>query len=161
MYDNNIPCYSWFENGVCDADCNTPECLYDGHDCDVNPIGTCHPSDDVYCLSHYGDGFCDSGCDSIQCSWDGLDCLSKDKIGKFASGSIVIVIIATPENFTRQSNLFLRKLSELLHGVVVVQKDRDGKDMVYPYPNNRTVNRRKRAASSQVTGYTFLNKLHL
>ena len=63
---------------MCDEECNTPSCNFDGGDCFHMPS-----------LSHNatlrcawgcptpwrGDGQCDPGCDNAACGWDGDDCV--------------------------------------------------------------------------------------
>jgi hypothetical protein len=55
-------------DGVCNQECNTPDCYWDMNDCLY-----IHPG----CLCHkllIGDGICDSSCNTSLCGWDGGDC---------------------------------------------------------------------------------------
>lgn len=79
-------CWTLFNDGKCDADCNIAECLYDGTDCASRNDDQIIPSSkqfikpkicddkDSYCLRNYANGKCDEECNSAECGWDGLDC---------------------------------------------------------------------------------------
>jgi len=138
-----IPCYDLFNNSVCDRACNSAECLFDGWDCQ-DDFQSCNPMYDAYCLEHYADGFCDTGCNVPECLWDGLDCVSRHHL---ESGLIVIAVAVPPAEFARVQTRFVRQLAELLHTVVIVARDTDGKEMIEPWDmpdNSDTASRRDR-----------------
>lgn len=89
---------------------------------------------DAYCKSHYRDGNCDRGCNSEACGWDGLDCV-KTKDPKYADGILIVVVLVPVNVFVKNSAEFLRNMSLLLHGTLVIMKDENGKDMIYSWPN--------------------------
>lgn len=117
-------------NSRCDSECNNEGCLYDGLDCKSSAV--CNF--DAYCKSHYRDGSCDQGCNSEECGWDGLDCV-KTKDPKYADGVLVIVVLVPVNVFVKDSAEFLRNMSLLLHGTLVIMKDENGEDMIYSWPN--------------------------
>jgi len=154
----DIPCDLLFNNSVCDRACNSAECLYDGWDCDDDDQNCLY---DAYCEEHYADGFCDQGCNAPQCLWDGLDCISERN---FASGRIVVVVAIPPMEFVEIQTPFLRQIGYLLHAVVVVAHDSDGREMIEPWeiPNGEipdvTSHRDRRSAAGQFIDGLFRQK---
>ncbi|KAG8462270.1 hypothetical protein KFE25_012090 [Diacronema lutheri] len=63
-------------DGICDGECNTTACFYDGGDCLVSHSrGTCDWRTRAGCPSSWiGDGVCDEECFVEECEWDGTDC---------------------------------------------------------------------------------------
>ena len=59
-----------FLNGVCDEECNTETCLFDGWEC--MSVGQC--VEEAECKRLTGDGQCQSHCYTTACPYDGLDC---------------------------------------------------------------------------------------
>ena len=54
-----------WQDGKCDAGCDTSSCFYDGGDC--NQLCMCDET-------LWGDGHCDSACNNTYCDWDFGDC---------------------------------------------------------------------------------------
>lgn len=126
-------CWEVFENGVCDEQCNTQECLYDGFDC-RKKVKNCNPIYDAYCSNHYANGLCDKGCDTAECDWDGLDC--DDSPEMLAKGTLIVIILVEPSVFRNISVTFVRRLGHLLRTVVRVKKDANGNEMIYPWTDS-------------------------
>mmetsp|Transcript_13652 Transcript_13652/g.40268 ORF Transcript_13652/g.40268 Transcript_13652/m.40268 type:complete len:516 (+) Transcript_13652:70-1617(+) len=63
-------------DGICDKECNTTACFFDGGDCLVtHSRGTCDWRTRAGCPSSWiGDGVCDEECFVEECEWDGNDC---------------------------------------------------------------------------------------
>ncbi len=59
-------CADWAGDGACDADCNNPECNFDGGDC-VECSPNCF-------LNSVNNAFCDLSCYNPACNFDGNDC---------------------------------------------------------------------------------------
>ncbi|XP_032993593.1 neurogenic locus notch homolog protein 1 isoform X2 [Lacerta agilis] len=127
----SLQCWDYFNNGHCDTQCNNTGCLYDGFDCQKME-GQCNPLYDQYCKDHFSDGHCDQGCNNAECEWDGLDC-ANNVPEKLADGTLVVVVLTTPENLKNNSLNFLRELSRILHTNVVFKKDDKGEYMIFPY----------------------------
>lgn len=159
LYENcsairqGIFCFNLFRNGICDNACRSEECLFDGFDCQPK-LKKCNPDFDGYCLNHYGDGKCDAGCNTEECGWDGLDCinLAKDNL---VPGSLVIIIGIPPDEFEEVKVGFLRDLSHLFRTNVIIRRDSDGNEMIFPYPEDS--GRTKRAGSHVIKhGYVLV-----
>lgn len=93
------------------------------------------PLYDQYCKDHFSDGHCDQGCNNFECEWDGLDC-ANNMPEKLADGTLVVVVLITPENLKNNSFNFLRELSRVLHTNVVFKKNAKGEYMIFPYYGN-------------------------
>lgn len=93
------------------------------------------PLYDQYCKDHFSDGHCDQGCNNFECEWDGLDC-ANNMPEKLADGTLVVVVLITPENLKNNSFNFLRELSRVLHTNVVFKKNPKGEYMIFPYYGN-------------------------
>nr|UZP64863.1 notch 4 [Schmidtea mediterranea] len=65
-------CKASFENGICDQQCNTFACNYDGGDCD--PWRKCYGNDLKHCKGVFNDGVCNPECNNVDCLFDGEDC---------------------------------------------------------------------------------------
>uniref|UniRef100_A0A8C3V1P8 Neurogenic locus notch homolog protein 1 n=1 Tax=Catharus ustulatus TaxID=91951 RepID=A0A8C3V1P8_CATUS len=130
----SLQCWKYFNDGKCDSQCNNAGCLYDGFDCQKYE-GQCNPLYDQYCKDHFSDGHCDQGCNNFECEWDGLDC-ANNMPEKLADGTLVVVVLITPENLKNNSFNFLRELSRVLHTNVVFKKNAKGEYMIFPYYGN-------------------------
>ncbi|KAL8174551.1 UNVERIFIED_CONTAM: Neurogenic locus notch protein 1 [Gekko kuhli] len=130
----SLQCWKYFNDGKCDAQCDNAGCLYDGFDCQ-KVERQCNPLYDQYCKDHFSDGHCDQGCNNAECEWDGLDCANHVP-EKLADGTLVVVVLITPENLKNNSFNFLRELSRVLHTNVVFKKDAKGEYMIFPYYGN-------------------------
>uniref|UniRef100_A0A8C3TFY3 Neurogenic locus notch homolog protein 1 n=1 Tax=Chelydra serpentina TaxID=8475 RepID=A0A8C3TFY3_CHESE len=130
----SLQCWKYFNDGKCDSQCNNAGCLYDGFDCQ-KVEGQCNPLYDQYCKDHFSDGHCDQGCNNAECEWDGLDC-ANNMPEKLADGTLVVVVLITPENLKNNSFNFLRELSRVLHTNVVFKKNPKGEYMIFPYYGN-------------------------
>lgn len=140
---DGIPCYALINNNECDNPCNTETCLYDGWDC--KNLTVCNPIYDAYCKSHFGDGHCDQGCNNEECGWDGQDCSGSNR--NYAKDVLVIIVLVPYDVFVSDSVSFLRNLSLLLHGMLVIKKDDNGRDMIYEWPDE-TIERKRRDVES-------------
>ncbi|KAH0615455.1 hypothetical protein JD844_004706 [Phrynosoma platyrhinos] len=130
----SLQCWKYFNDGKCDAQCNNTGCLFDGFDCQ-KVEGQCNPLYDQYCKDHFSDGHCDQGCNNAECEWDGLDC-ANNVPEKLADGTLVVVVLTTPEILKNNSLNFLRELSRILHTNVVFKKNDKGEYMIFPYYGN-------------------------
>ncbi|XP_026574955.1 neurogenic locus notch homolog protein 1 [Pseudonaja textilis] len=129
-----LQCWNYFNDGKCDVQCNNSGCLYDGFDCQKVEL-QCNPLYDQYCKDHFSDGNCDKGCNSAECEWDGLDCANHVP-ERLADGTLVIVVLISPDVLRNDSLNFLRELSRVLHTNVVFKKDAKGESMIFPYFGN-------------------------
>ncbi|VDM74958.1 unnamed protein product, partial [Strongylus vulgaris] len=116
-------CSHVFKDGRCDSICNNEACLFDGFDC-VPTTPRCPPQVADYCRSHYADGICDNQCDLPGCAFDGGDCSTKKHAA--LSGDISLVVLTTPEQFTKHVGMFLLTLSQKLRASVRIKTDDDG-----------------------------------
>uniref|UniRef100_A0A8C6XSH5 Neurogenic locus notch homolog protein 1 n=1 Tax=Naja naja TaxID=35670 RepID=A0A8C6XSH5_NAJNA len=135
-------CPSLAGNKICNAKCNNHACSWDGGDCSLNfndPWKNCtqalHPLYDKYCKDHFSDGNCDMGCNSAECEWDGLDCANHVP-ERLADGTLVLVVLISPDILRNNSLNFLRELSRVLHTNVVFKRDAKGESMIFPYFGN-------------------------
>lgn len=118
-------------NGICDPQCNSKECLFDGRDCEPS-FKQCNPVDNNFCERHYNDGSCDQGCNNAECDWDGMDCETNPPL--LISGVMSIVV----RNMDVQSLLnnkaaFLRYLGHQLRTTLRIKQSPLGNLMVYPW----------------------------
>jgi Notch-like protein len=123
------PCYEVFENGQCDKECNTGTCLLDGFDC-KKPTPSCLHN--KYCAARFADTRCDKECNNKGCLEDGLDC--NIQVPKNLEGSLVLVLLVTPEAFRNRSREFMRELSRVLGTIAFIKKDKDDRPIIIPYP---------------------------
>ncbi|CDR00207.1 unnamed protein product [Oncorhynchus mykiss] len=72
-------CHGKANDGVCDKECNTFHCRWDGGDCSlaVNPWARCT---DPRCWRVFNNSQCDESCNNADCLYDNFDCKSKEKI---------------------------------------------------------------------------------
>ena len=65
-------------DNICDEECNTPSCDFDGYDCraNINPWKRCNATarNNKFCWDVFQDGFCDESCNTEECLFDGRDC---------------------------------------------------------------------------------------
>ncbi|KAG8545326.1 hypothetical protein GDO81_021075 [Engystomops pustulosus] len=132
---NALQCWKYFNDGKCDSQCNNAGCLYDGFDCQ-SIDNQCNPLYDQYCKDHFQDGHCDQGCNNAECEWDGLDC-ANNMPEKLADGTLVVVVLVSPEKLKNISVDFLRELSRILHTNVVFKKNEHGDYKIFPYYGNK------------------------
>ena len=125
-----VRCWELFKNKECNEECNTAECLFDGHDCD-REVKPCNPIYDAYCQTHYANGHCDYGCNTAECNWDGLDCEMEPPI--LAMGSVSVVLEMDLSTFKNQSVAFVRYIGSQLRTTVRIKLDPQGNEMVYPW----------------------------
>ncbi|PIO13300.1 hypothetical protein AB205_0180690, partial [Aquarana catesbeiana] len=130
-----LQCWKYFNDEKCDSQCNNAGCLYDGFDCQKIEV-QCNPLYDQYCKDHFQDGHCDQGCNNAECEWDGLDC-ANNMPEKLADGTLVVVVLMTPEELKNNSFNFLRELSRILHTNVVFKKNEIGDLKIFPYYGNK------------------------
>lgn len=71
-------CHSKANNGVCDKECNSYACQWDGGDCSlrVNPWARCA---DPRCWRLFNNSQCDEFCNNANCLYDNFDC-RKEKV---------------------------------------------------------------------------------
>lgn len=117
-------------DGVCNQECNNPQCLFDGRDCEKS-LQPCNPVYDAYCQKHYANGHCDYGCNNAECNWDGLDC--EQEPPDLADGVISMVVLMDMQAFKQNVVAFLRDTSYQLRTTVRVKKDSLGNDMIFPW----------------------------
>ena len=99
------------------------------------------------------------GCNTEECGWDGLDCEPpissiESKQENLATGILVVVVMATPEDFIDIAPHFLRQLGLLLRSVPRLMHDSRGREMVYPWSQSisRVHLRNKRAPQGSMLG---------
>ncbi|XP_017487603.1 PREDICTED: neurogenic locus notch homolog protein 2-like, partial [Rhagoletis zephyria] len=130
---NAMHCHERFGNKICDPECNSPQCFYDGFDCrsagrggsggnggggngggSGQFTGTCLPEYDTYCALNYGNGHCDQGCNNTVCGWDGMDCILE--VAKEKEVMIVLVVenLSIDKLNSSASNSHPKKATELL-----------------------------------------------
>lgn len=117
-------------DGICNQECNNPQCLFDGRDCEKS-LQPCNPVYDAYCQKHYANGHCDYGCNNAECNWDGLDC--EQEPPNLAEGVISMVVLMDMQAFKQNVVAFLRDTSYQLRTTVRVKKDPMNNDMIYPW----------------------------
>ena len=126
---------------MCDPQCATENCLFDGRDCDNQDyLGQC-PFED-YCRKTYNDGNCDKGCNTAECAWDGLDCeISEDP--DFAEGELDLVVdfdyAKLKKNQTYQNDM-LRTLSIITKTSLTFKLDDNGKIIIEEVFSNSITN---------------------
>lgn len=67
-------CPASFGNAMCNEECSSAACLFDGGDC----VTTTACSNSSFCSSVAGDDACHAACNSSACGWDGGDCLGNN-----------------------------------------------------------------------------------
>ncbi|KAL6064225.1 hypothetical protein STEG23_006331 [Scotinomys teguina] len=127
-------CWLLFRDGQCHPQCDSEECLFDGYDCEIPP--TCTPAYDQYCQDHFHNGHCEKGCNSAECGWDGGDCRPGDE-GSEWGPSLALLVVLSPPALDQQLLALARVLSLTLRVGLWVRRDRDGRNMVFPYPGTR------------------------
>lgn len=72
-------CFSKANDGVCDKECNSLDCRWDGGDCSlaVNPWARCA---DPRCWRLFNNSQCDEFCNNAECLFDNFDCINKEKV---------------------------------------------------------------------------------
>lgn len=96
----------------------------------------------------------------MECAWDGNDCDSFSNTDHFLPGSLIFIILVPPSRLHAVLPSFLRQISLLLRGLVTVKRDAEGREMVYPWPENEDEYRKqmengrvwKRASGADVRG---------
>ncbi|GMT24865.1 hypothetical protein PFISCL1PPCAC_16162 [Pristionchus fissidentatus] len=112
-------CASVYGNGVCNQECNSRECLYDGYACLLQE--SC-PQEE-YCRERFSDGICDDACNREECEFDGGDCFGElDTL----PGQLMIRLSMSVQEFMPLSHLFLFQLSRFLRATVVLSQDSMG-----------------------------------
>ncbi|XP_061002974.1 neurogenic locus notch homolog protein 4 isoform X2 [Dama dama] len=124
-------CWLLFRDGQCHPQCDSEECLFDGYDCETPPA--CTPAYDQYCRDHFHNGHCEKGCNTAECGWDGGDCRPEDGNSEWGP-SLALLVVLSPSTLDQQLLALARVLSLTLRVGLWVRKDREGRDMVYPYP---------------------------
>ena len=117
---SSLRCWELFKNNECNEECNTAECLFDGHDCD-REVKPCNPIYDAYCQMHYANGHCDRGCNTAECNWDGLDCEMEPSI--LAMGTVTLVLEMDLSTFRNSSVAFVRSVGRQLRTTVRIKLD--------------------------------------
>ena len=62
-----------------------------------------------------------------------MDCVVQIDASDYATGMLVFILDMTPEEFDKIKQQFLRDIGSLLRTNLMIAKDNDGADMVYPY----------------------------
>lgn len=75
-------CHGKANDGVCDKECNTIACRWDGGDCSLaaNPWAHCK---DPRCWRVFNNSQCDESCNNPECLYDNFDCKNKEKVCKW------------------------------------------------------------------------------
>jgi Notch-like protein len=134
---NRDYCYSHFGDNLCQTECNSRECLFDGFDCrQKEEQNSCNELYDTYCARNFANGHCDYGCNNAECAWDGLDCeqsspdsTSNQKVE--IKGELILSIDAPFSLLSAQTDdsrialsTILRQLSTLIGSVVKLREIR-------------------------------------
>ncbi|XP_077977710.1 neurogenic locus notch homolog protein 1-like [Glandiceps talaboti] len=125
-----VNCWDAFQDDICDEQCNSELCLFDGFDCQPS-IDACSSRHELYCTDYYDDGHCDNGCNNAECGWDGLDCV--DYPPRYAAGELVLTVLVEPEVIRNNTKKFLREIGHVLRTVVIFSQDDDGNDKILPW----------------------------
>lgn len=74
-------CHGKARDGICDKECNSFACHWDGGDCSLamNPWAHCT---DPHCWRVFNNSQCDDMCNTAECLYDNFDCKSKEKVCK-------------------------------------------------------------------------------
>lgn len=72
-------CLGKANDSVCDKECNTLPCHWDGGDCSLtmNPWSSC-----AHCYRSFNNSQCDDSCNNAECLYDNFDCKAKEKVCK-------------------------------------------------------------------------------
>uniref|UniRef100_A0A671QZJ3 Neurogenic locus notch homolog protein 3-like n=1 Tax=Sinocyclocheilus anshuiensis TaxID=1608454 RepID=A0A671QZJ3_9TELE len=72
-------CHGKANDGVCDKECNSFACRWDGGDCSLaaNPWARCS---DPRCWRLFNNSQCDEFCNNAECLYDNFDCKNKEKV---------------------------------------------------------------------------------
>ncbi|CAD6186492.1 unnamed protein product [Caenorhabditis auriculariae] len=140
-------CSKAFDNGICDERCNNEDCLYDGNDCSPK-VNRCPPVVELYCAERYADGRCDSECNLDECGFDGGDCDEPSPKEKKLQG-VRVDFLVEPQNFRRNSSVFLMRMSSALRFPVAIQKDKEGPLLFEWSAKNGTTTLGERIASEE------------
>lgn len=74
-------CHRKANDSVCDKECNTFACRWDGGDCSLamNPWANCT---NPMCWRVFNNSQCDEACNNEDCLYDNFDCRNKEKVCK-------------------------------------------------------------------------------
>lgn len=124
---SEFDCARLFDDGVCDEQCKSEDCLFDGRDCEPPQFMQQCPFEE-YCRKSYNNGQCDEGCNRAECAWDGLDC-DGSLDPEYATGELMLVVDVdyklVSQNETYRNEM-LRTISIILHTNLVVVLNIDG-----------------------------------
>ena len=104
-------CTSLLGNGICNLECFTEECAWDGFECEAECSVGCKTSD-------LRNGLCDEACNTQQCNWDYGDCTSRflsspDCTGVSASNPFQVFVSDNVPSSTQFPNI----VQALINGV--------------------------------------------
>lgn len=142
-------CLKRFGDGVCNEECNSKECLFDGNDCVDSSTGKTKPPQDTdaeskcgkqcrnFCIHSYGNGFCDELCNTREFAWDGFDCEDPDKRSESAAKGVILITVdvAVKELIGKNEQSLaslLIKLSKISGTTLKVKHDDLGRREIVP-----------------------------
>ncbi|MGH0171844.1 UNVERIFIED_CONTAM: hypothetical protein FKN15_061781 [Acipenser sinensis] len=130
-------CRGKADDGVCDRECNTHTCQWDGGDCSL----TAHPwkkCEAQQCWKVFNNSLCDEACNTPECLYDNFDCKKKERACSFPM-VVLCVYQSLPESAVFNNMLYYTlqfftmptcALPCFHYGFIV---DENGEDMIYPF----------------------------
>ena len=117
-----------FDNGVCNPECNIPQCRYDGGDCsDTYFLLQYECSEGCFC-NMLNNGQCDAACNNVRCGLDLGDCCLRTFQERFR-GTFSLYEKSPIENVTRLTpdphislKRYVARTNRLLGGVFLNQR---------------------------------------
>ena len=153
-------CYSLFQNGKCDEECNIEECLWDGwFDC-RGGMELITPELDSECNNLYNNGVCNEKCNNSAAGFDGDDCLiGETKFDSYSKDVLEMEVANFDAENKGKNNKLARSLTATMgvrfkimteteyQNFVEKEKKKSGSEDNW---SKRAVSRSKRAASSKI-----------
>lgn len=163
-------CNKLFANNVCNEECNTRECFFDGSDCryqtDLNFGAKNYCNQSAYCEDNFANGHCDFGCNNINCVWDGLDCEKKSIDGSV--GELILILDKSSPQMTEQTLIIRRLLFKMslllgsvLHAREILPHGQTGTKLIVDIYNQKCIdNKRCFESSREVASFVSEIKNH-
>uniref|UniRef100_A0AC35TVF9 ANK_REP_REGION domain-containing protein n=1 Tax=Rhabditophanes sp. KR3021 TaxID=114890 RepID=A0AC35TVF9_9BILA len=114
-------CKNVSNNNICNNECNTEACLFDGNDC-IEKKAAKNLTE--FCYKVFGDNICNEECNISQFQFDGSDCVEKTNV---LSGEIILILNTTVDNFNSKKQKYFADMSNNLRVTVKEKFDSDVK----------------------------------